>query len=124
MNQANWFMALLVWGVWSFTMASFLGAIRALRVIKREGVNGDMSAYMRQCIRHEGIRVIKHSIIVVLVLMSVLAPKEWWDAHNSVFFRNIGIVIVGVLIGLNSVWDTHARKRRMEAFELSKRLRQ
>lgn len=73
-------------------------------------MNGSRSLYANRVVRHEAFRFVKHLIIVAMVIATAL------EIHSLLQFRNLGILVVAVLIGVNSALDLRDRRRGLRGF--------
>lgn len=114
--SANVILLVIVSIMWLFTLAACVGAMKRWREVRRWHINGDMKAYTDQNVRHEWVRIVKHSLIVGTVAASIILPREWWDAHNEALIRNTIIAVIGSIIGINSLLDIRDRRNRWRSF--------
>jgi hypothetical protein len=96
--------------LWGFTAWALTEAYLRRRDLERAGVNSDRQLYANWMVRHELFRFSKHTIIVVLVVLTAL------DIPHLLEWRNAGIAAVGILLGVNSLWDLIDRRRRFSRY--------
>lgn len=87
-----------------FTAGTLFGAERRRRELKRARLNGPRRCYANRVVRHEAFRFAKHVIIVAMVVATI-REIPW-----LLQWRNLGIAVVGGLIGVNSLLDLIDRR--------------
>jgi hypothetical protein len=114
MNQDKAILILLVSSLWVATLGALIYAcVRRYRVDAEWKWSQDYDAikqFANDQIVVETLRLMKHSILCVLILMTPNDPPPLMEA------RNIGIASVGLLIGLTSAWSLYRRHYRFNRF--------
>jgi hypothetical protein len=93
------------------TVGTLLAALRDRRIVRDARRDGVDLYLVTSDIRSESFRLLKH----VLILAGLAAMTPWGMAFltgrgiNPIDFRNMVLIIVGVLLGMNSLADLWSR---------------
>lgn len=96
-----------------FTLLTLRAAISDRRALIDAGKNGIRSAFARQQIRHELLRLVKHILAVFIVFITML------DITHLIAWRNAMLVIVSALLTINSGLDLRDRRRDLRKLAMN-----
>ena len=106
---------LIVSVLWCFTVAALVHAVvRRIWLDRRGRLSpdyADLRLYTNDQVVLEMFRLAKHTIIVVLLWMTPHNPSSFVES------RNVGIVVVSVLLGVTSAWSLYRRHVRFQRFK-------
>jgi hypothetical protein len=88
-----------------FTIWVFGDALNRLKLLRAHGQNGNRRRYMQRVVRHETFRLIKHSLLVVAAMITIM------DLEHYLVIRNWIVIAVSILMAENSLLDLIDRRR-------------
>lgn len=99
------------------TVATLRAALRDARALRESGVDGISSLYVNGSIRDETLRLIKHAIVLSAIFAIEDHVRDWLASVSidPIVYRNACLILIGLLLGLNSILDLRSRRKSPES---------